>query len=105
MEGFQTTENRNGSWCRTMGSLPTLEGLVIGPFLQPRGATGTPLIPSHFYQVEPQLSIHWAHMHSITVTAIQEPHGKRVSTNRNKLGGMQLHRGQQLSGPGFSRAR
>lgn len=88
-----------------MGSLPTLEGLVTGPSLQPRGAAGTPLILTHFYQVEPLLSIHWAHMHSTTVTAVQEPHGKRFSTNRNKLSGMQLHRGQQLSGPGLSRAR
>lgn len=88
-----------------MGSLPTLEGLVVGPSLQPRGAAGTPLILTHFYQVEPQLSIHWAHMHSTTVTDIQEPHGKRVGTNRNKFSGMQLHRGQQLWGPGFSKAR
>lgn len=49
---FETAENENGSWCKAMGTLSMLGGLVTGPSLLPRGAAGTPLILTHFYQVE-----------------------------------------------------
>lgn len=48
--GLEPAENRNATWCGGMGSLPTLERLVIGPSLLPRGSpqdiSGPHLFPS-----------------------------------------------------------